>query len=67
MELKKVCKEMGKKFATGASVTKTPQGGEEITIQGDLSDDVFDWLIETYPQVPEDNVECVEDKKKKAT
>lgn len=66
LDLKKVGKEMGKKFATGASVTKTPQGGEEITIQGDLSDDVLDWLLETYPQIPEDNIEQVEDKKKKS-
>lgn len=64
--MKKVGKEMGKKFATGASVTKTPQGGEEITIQGDLSDDVLDWLMDTYPQIPEDNIEQVEDKKKKS-
>ena len=56
---------MGKKFATGASVTKTASGGEEITVQGDLADDVLEWLGEVYPQVPEDNVEIVEDKKKK--
>ncbi|KAF2157160.1 eIF1-like protein, partial [Myriangium duriaei CBS 260.36] len=67
LELKKISKEMGKKFATGASVTKTPQGGEEITIQGDLSDDILDWLLEVHPEVPEDNIEQVEDKKKKAT
>ncbi|KAG8631510.1 hypothetical protein KVT40_000650 [Elsinoe batatas] len=67
LELKKVSKEMGKKFATGASVTKTASGGEEITIQGDLSDDVFDWLLEAHPDVPEDNIELVEDKKKKGS
>ncbi|KAF4547625.1 Translation initiation factor SUI1 [Elsinoe fawcettii] len=65
LDLKKISKEMGKKFATGASVTKIPSGGEEITIQGDLSDDVFDWLLEVHPDVPEDNIELVEDKKKK--
>jgi len=66
LELKKLAKDMGKKFATGASVTKTPSGGEEITVQGDLSDDIFDWIVEQYPDVPEDNIECIEDKKKKA-
>ncbi|KAF2146504.1 uncharacterized protein K452DRAFT_282679 [Aplosporella prunicola CBS 121167] len=65
LELKKVSKDLGKKFATGASVTKLPSGGEEITLQGDLSDDVYDFLIEKYDEVPEDNVECVEDKKNK--
>jgi len=66
LELKKVGKEMGKKFATGASVTKMAAGGEEITIQGDLSDDVMEWLLEAYKQISEDNVELVEDKKKKS-
>ncbi|KAF2836559.1 RNA binding protein-like protein Tma22 [Patellaria atrata CBS 101060] len=66
LELKKVAKDFGKKFATGSSVTKVPGGGEEITVQGDLSDDVFDFITETYPVVPEDNIDCIEDKKKKA-
>ncbi|KAK8162893.1 translation initiation factor SUI1 [Phyllosticta citrichinensis] len=67
LDLKKVSKDLGKKFATGASVTKLPAGGEEITLQGDLSDDVYDFLIDRYKEIPEDNVECVEDKKKKKT
>lgn len=66
LDIKKVAKDFGKKFATGSSVTKIPGGGEEITVQGDLSDDIFDYVTETYPDIPEDNVECVEDKKKKA-
>lgn len=66
LELKKIAKELGKKFATGSSVTKTAAGGEEITVQGDVSDDLFDWLVETYgEQVPEDNIDCIEDKPKK--
>lgn len=67
LELKKVAKEFGKKFATGSSVTKTAAGGEEITVQGDVSDDIFDWLTENHEQIPEDNIEQVEDKKKKAS
>lgn len=65
LELKKVAKDFGKKFATGASVTKVPSGGEEITVQGDLSDDIYDYVTENYGQIPEDNVECIEEKKKK--
>jgi len=66
LDLKKIAKELGKKFATGSSVTKTAAGGEEITVQGDVSDDLFDWLVETYgEQVPEDNIDCIEDKPKK--
>ena len=66
LDLKKIAKEMGKKFATGSSVTKTPAGGEEITIQGDVSDDLYDWLVDNHKQIPEDNIDCIEDKKKKA-
>ena len=65
LDIKKVAKDFGKKFATGSSVTKLPGGGEEITVQGDLSDDIFDFLTENYKSVPEDNVELIEDKKKK--
>ncbi|ROW11196.1 hypothetical protein VMCG_01130 [Cytospora schulzeri] len=65
LELKKVSKEFGKKFATGSSVTKTPSGGEEIVVQGDVSDEIEEFLLEKYKQIPEDNIEFVDDKKKK--
>jgi density-regulated protein DRP1 len=62
-----VAKDFGKKFATGSSVTKIPGGGEEITVQGDLSEDILEFLVDKYEEVPEDNVELIEDKKKKKT
>lgn len=65
LELKKVAKEFGKKFATGSSVTKTPSGGEEIVVQGDVSDEIEEFLLEKYKQIPEDNIEFIDDKKKK--
>lgn len=65
LDLKKMAKELGKKFATGSSVTKTASGGEEITVQGDVSDDIYDLLTEKYSEIPEDNIDCIEDKKKK--
>ncbi|KAK0633471.1 translation initiation factor SUI1 [Immersiella caudata] len=65
LELKKVAKDFGKKFATGSSVTKTPSGGEEIVVQGDVSDEIEEFLLEKYKEIPEDNIELVEDKKKK--
>ncbi|TKA82772.1 Translation machinery-associated protein 22 [Friedmanniomyces simplex] len=68
LDLKKIAKEFGKKFATGSSVTKNAGGtGDEITVQGDVSDDIFDWLQEHHAEVPEDNIELIEDKKKKAS
>ncbi|KAL8701698.1 MAG: hypothetical protein Q9201_004761 [Fulgogasparrea decipioides] len=66
MDLKKVAKEWGKKFATGSSVTKTASGGEEVVVQGDNSDEIFDWVVDVAG-VPETNVDCIEDKKKKTT
>lgn len=67
-DLKKIAKELGKKFATGSSVTKRADGqGEEITVQGDVADDIEEWMIDTLGDaVPEDNIEVVEDKKKKS-
>ena len=65
LDLKKMAKELGKKFATGSSVTKVASGGEEITVQGDVSDDLYDWLVEKYDQIPEDNIDCIEEKPKK--
>ncbi|KAI9759163.1 MAG: Translation machinery-associated protein 22 [Chaenotheca gracillima] len=66
LDLKKVAKDFGKRFATGSSVTKTASGSDEIVVQGDLSDEIYDWITETYQDIPEENVDCIEDKKKKA-
>lgn len=61
-----MAKDFGKKFATGSSVTKTASGGEEIVVQGDVSEEIEEFLVENYDgKVPEDNIELVEDKKKK--
>lgn len=60
-----VAKDLGKKFATGASVTKVPSGGEEIVIQGDVADDVEEFLGEKYKEIPKGNFEFIDDKKKK--
>ncbi len=65
LDLKKVAKDFGKKFATGSSVTKLAGGGEEIVVQGDVSDEIEEFLMENYKVIPEDNIELVEDKKKK--
>ncbi len=65
LDLKKVAKDFGKKFATGASVTKTPTG-DEIVVQGDVSEEIEDFILDKYTEVPGDNIELVEDKKKKS-
>ncbi|KAH6898849.1 translation initiation factor SUI1 [Thelonectria olida] len=65
LDLKKVAKDFGKKFATGSSVTRLPGGGEEIQVQGDVSPEIEEFLLEKYKDIPEDHIELVEDKKKK--
>ncbi|KAK4684999.1 density-regulated protein, partial [Tremellales sp. Uapishka_1] len=49
VDLKKASKLFANKFATGSSVSKNPQGEEEIVIQGDVGDDIvclfFDRVI----------------------
>jgi density-regulated protein DRP1 len=47
VDLKKAAKLFANKFATGASLSKNPQGEEEIFIQGDVSDEVrpCSWLL----------------------
>ncbi|KAL2797491.1 translation initiation factor SUI1 [Aspergillus keveii] len=66
LENKKVAKELGKKFATGSSVTKSAAGIEEITVQGDVSEEIKEWLLEIHgKQIYESNIEIIEDKKKK--
>lgn len=66
LENKKLAKDLGKKFATGSSMTRSPAGAEEITVQGDVSDDVREWLLEVHgDKIPAANIEFIEDKKKK--
>lgn len=51
IDLKKAAKLFANKFATGSSVTKNPQGLDEIVVQGDVSDDIFELIISTWQQV----------------
>jgi density-regulated protein DRP1 len=66
-ELKKIAKDFGKKFACGSSVTKIPGGGEEITVQGDVAYDIEEWMMDNMKEIPEDNIEVIEEKKKKGS
>ncbi len=44
--MKDASKKLSKKFATGASITTDTN----IEMQGDLADDVYDFLLATYPE-----------------
>ena len=47
IDLRKATKAFSNKFSCGASVT----GDDEIVIQGDVTDDLFDFIPETWPDV----------------
>ncbi|KAG8732487.1 Translation machinery-associated protein 22 [Ceratobasidium sp. 423] len=69
VDLKKAAKLFAQKFATGSSVTKNPQGQDEIVVQGDVTDDIVEMIenqVGVLKGVPEDNVICIEEKKKKS-
>lgn len=64
VEIKPAAKKLAQRFATGASVTKTVEGKDEIVVQGDLVDDIEEFLIEKY-NIPEDKIVIREEKAKK--
>ncbi|GFZ43399.1 Translation machinery-associated protein 22 [Saitozyma sp. JCM 24511] len=69
LDLKKVAKFFAGKFATGSSVSKNPQGEDEIVVQGDVGDEIVEMLrqqVSVLKGAPADQVVRVEDKKKKA-
>lgn len=82
IDLKKAAKLFAQKFATGASVTKNAAGIEEIVVQGDVSQEIFDMIDDAQEEgaggkgkkgldllkgVVIENVDIIEEKKKKAT
>ncbi|ORX96253.1 density-regulated protein DRP1 [Basidiobolus meristosporus CBS 931.73] len=67
IDLKKAAKIFANRFACGSSVAKNKQGLDEIVVQGDFSEEIRDLILENWSVVPENNIEFVEKKKKKAT
>merc|ERR1712012_81686 len=60
IDLKVASKFFGQKFACGASIT----GDDEIVIQGDFKDDLWDLIPEKWPEVDEDLIEDLGSKKR---
>ncbi|XP_058803332.1 density-regulated protein homolog [Phymastichus coffea] len=60
IDLKIAAKFFGSKFACGSSVT----GEDEIVIQGDVKDDLFDVIPEKWPQIDEDSIDDLGDQKR---
>lgn len=60
LDLKEASKFFASRFACGSSVT----GPDEIVIQGDVKDDLFDLVSEKWPEIDEDMIEDLGDVKK---
>lgn len=70
VDLKATAKFLAGRFATGASVTKNAQSQDEVVVQGDCADEVYE-MIEKGEKIfgkniPIKNVSIVEEKKKKS-
>lgn len=79
--MKKAAKLFAQRFATGGSVTKNAAGIDEIVVQGDVSQEIYDMVVEANDSsgaggkgkkgldvlkgVLVDNIELVEEKRKK--
>ena len=61
VDVKKAAKTLANKFARGASVTKTVEGKDEIVVQGDLVDEIEEFVVENFG-VSEDQVVIREEK-----
>nr|CAB3237374.1 density-regulated protein-like [Phallusia mammillata] len=53
INLKKASKLFAQKFSCGSSVS----GDDEIIIQGDVTDDLIDLILETWNEIDEDHIE----------
>jgi len=60
IELKVASKFFSSKFACSSSVT----GDDEIVIQGDVKDELFDILPEKWPEIDEDLIDDIGEKKR---
>lgn len=60
IDLKVASKFFGTKFACGSSVT----GDDEIVIQGDVKDDLYDVIPEKWPEIDEDCIADLGDQKR---
>jgi density-regulated protein DRP1 len=61
VDIKKAAKTLANKFARGASVSKTMEGKEEIVVQGDLVDEIEEFVVENFG-VSEDQIVIREEK-----
>ncbi|KAI8643502.1 translation initiation factor SUI1 [Parasitella parasitica] len=66
VDIKKAAKLFANKFACGSSVAKNNQNLDEIVVQGDFMDEVYEMILSQWSkEVPAENIDKIEEKKKK--
>lgn len=60
LDLKKVAKSCASRYACGCSVVRNPAGFDEVVIQGDFVDDLFDFILQEWPEILESQIEIIE-------
>eukprot|EP00891_Asterochloris_glomerata_P002264 jgi/Astpho2/2264/fgenesh1_pg.00040_%23_84_t len=69
IKLSEASKLLGKKFASGASITKSPTDKEQIDLQGDFAEKAADFLLKSYGKdkgLAKKNFYFIDNKKKVA-
>ncbi|GAB4818722.1 hypothetical protein N2152v2_005768 [Parachlorella kessleri] len=64
VKLSDASKLFGKKFASGASVTKNAEGKEQIDCQGDFLDQAVEVILKQWKEVKKCDIYFIADKKK---
>lgn len=64
VKLGEAAKIFGKKFASGASVTKNAEGKEQIDCQGDFLDQAVELILKQYKDIKKSDIYFIESKKK---
>ena len=64
VKLAEAAKLFGKKFASGASVTKNAENKEQIDCQGDFVDQAVELILKQFKEVSKSDIYCIESKKK---
>lgn len=60
VDLKKAAKSFAQKYSCGSSLT----GPDEIVIQGDVLDDLLEFIPEKWPEIDEDSIDDLGDQKR---
>ena len=60
MDLKKTSKIFSNRYSCGSSVSKIDgTSAEEIIVQGDVQDELYDYILEYFPQIKEEDIQMV--------